>query len=798
MSPFSAVSRALRPNFPILKLGMGLLPFWLSAALAAETAPLEEVPPLTDEGRAALRGLPPLAANVVRQPNGAVVLNLNGEPVPLMLGSLTMFTPREKLRVRVWKEAGIPFVMVPYDLGMTNARYGWVTPPRYNRSFWDGPGKFVREDVETLLWRVLSVYPDARIILWPWMDVYPGWDEAHPGELMRNEEGKPFIVSTHFLRVGENPDRAKTERLAWSFFSPVFREQASDVLREFIATVQASACGRQVVGYVMGGGQDAQLYAWDPPNYALEKNPLSAGDYSESAIRAWREWLKKRYGSVKVLSRHWGVAVGTFDEIIPPRAAALHGPAAFFDPQTERNCVDWRRFLAEGRAELSMVFAKVAREAAGKDVLIGVSGGDGGARFGLTANGKLLRDPNINYLWHQATYGRRLPPDTGGINAMLGSHALHGKLFVADMDQRTWVTEALKGDKKFGEISINDRSVGRAPDLAALRSMWRRETTQLWAGGAGPDFHPLGGAESYEDDAIKEELRFLVEKSRQIAVPSPDQMAGDVAVIYDEASVSYLKGGLNRLHNDWASVLPAGFRASGVPARFYYADDFREGLVPPAKVYVFANPLEFDETFIREVEKLKGGGKTLVWLQGAGWAQRDDPAKVSDVLGLKVEPASRKPVDPVTQGVPEEIFSQVFASQKLNSEGGLGWAVNDAEAVILGRYPDSAAVGMACRDHGTWKTLFVGNSTLAPGFINAVAEWSGAWRLAPAGNVVSAGPGWVSVHPLTTAEVELRLSAPAALKAWWPETLSSPESLTHRLPLSAGTTYIFDLRPPAR
>lgn len=705
-----------------------------------------------------------------------------------------MATPRQKLRVKVWKEAGYEFVMVPYDLGMMHSGYGWVTPPLYNRAFWNGSGDYMCEDVETVLWRVLAVYPNAKIVLWPWIDVYPGWAETYPRELMRNEEGKGVIVSTHFLRTGSDPDSQKTERYAWSVYSPVFREQGAETLRKFIETVKGTVPGQRVVGYFIGGGQDAQLYTWDPPNYTLQQDPSSCGDYSEPAILAWRQWLKKRYQTPQKLSEAWGVPIQNFEEAKPPKAASLLGPEPLFNPATEQRSIDWRRFLAEGRVELVSWFAKVIRDAAGPDVLVGASAGDGGARFGLSASAVLLQDPNLDMIWHQATYGQRLPPNTGGINAMLASHALHKKAFVADMDQRTWVGETIKGEKKIGKISFSDQSVGRAADIGQLRSMWRREMAMLWANGAGADFHPLGGPQSYEDEGIRQELKYLREKSVEMPVPAPTAQAGDIAVIYDERSISYLKGALSKLHNQWANAMQAQLNASGVPYRLYYADDLRNGLIPPAKIYLFINQLLFDEPLVREVEKLKRNGNTLVWLQGAGYAQAStQPDLVSKTIGMKIKPYDGAEFKGKRRSL-EGFSATAIRTQSLTTEGIVGWSVDDENALPLAFYPEEKGVGLAYRDHVAWRTFFVGGIILSPKFINALAEFCGAWRMAPAGNVVSAGTGWVSIHPLKDGEVELRLAKPATLKSWWPETLSSSQAQVHSLDLKAGTTYIFDVK----
>jgi len=790
-------------RFQNIILAIGASCSALTASLAEPSTPTprdstislspEVVPPFGPALEDRIRNRPASEAKVTVNPAGAVQLEVNGQVEPLMVGGIKGFVAHDKMRVKVWKDAGYNLVFVYYDLGYMCSRFGYVSPTLYNRSFWDGPNRYVREDVEKVLWRVLKVYPNAKIILWPWIDVYPGWAEEHPDELMRNDQGQGIIVKSHFERPGDNPKMEDKERLAWSFFSEVFRKDTGEMLREFVHTVETSLPGKQVVGYILGGGQDAQLYAWDPPDYSLQENPSFWADYSKPALRAWKIWLEKTYQTPAKLSEAWGFPVASFAEAQAPKAINLVGPQAYHDPLKEKQEIDWLRFMAEGRADLCSHFAAVVRKEVRRPVLVGVSGGDGGARYAMTATGKLLRDPNIDLLFHQATYGaeRRLPPSTGGINAMLGSHSLHRKLFLADMDQRTWISKSLGGTTNLGVITFSDRSVGRATNMDQLRSMWRREIATLWANGAGPLWHPLVDPDTYEDQEIKDELKFLREQAPGFVPSSAKAESGEVAVIYDEQSISYLKGALAKRHGEWTDVQQSQLNASGVPYRLYYADDLREGLIPPAKMYIFVNLLNLDAPLRAAIDKLKANGTTLVWMQASGFAQAAQPELVGQAIGLALKPLVNSSAEAGSKSVMETSASLSIKAESLSRDLQGGWRVDDPQARALGFYSGTGEVGAAMREHDHWRTIFIGSHVLDSQLINSLAEIAEAWRLAPAGNVVSAGEGWVSIQPLKEGKVSLHLREPAPLKALWPETINEPMAAQHALNLAPGTTYIF-------
>ncbi|MBE2204917.1 MAG: beta-galactosidase [Chthoniobacterales bacterium] len=776
--------------------------FGQAPAVPAPTPEREAPPLLTKEQREELANLDDLLRQS-RQSTAAVRLNefgvlellLNGKPKPPLIGGLKPWVPPHMLRVKIWKHANYDLVWLPVEFSHGSYRYG-----HGQRSFWDGPGRYLREDVQNALSRVLTTYPNAKIILWPLIDVYAGWDDAHPDDLQRTEKGETRVGTSHFERIGVKDPAKKAERHVWSGFSKAFREDTGEALRELIHTVETSLYGKRVVGYVLGGGQDWQLYSWEPPNGQAVKDPALLGDYSKPALAAWAEWLKAKYETPERLSTAWNRPVADFAAATPPGVADLSGPEEFFNYQTERRNIDWRRFHAEGRAEFVEYFARVAREAAGPDKLIGVCAGDGGPRIGLTANGLLLRSKNIDLAFAQPGYGpeRRAPGSPGGIAAIPASYGLHGKLLVADMDHQTWMIPNTEG--RFGTFTISSNSRGYARDAAELGAMWRRELALLWQNSAGGMFHPIYGDLMLEHPTIWEEAAAVRKILSEFAFAPVTKPLGDVAVIYDERSVSYLKQGLVACPYEWTSGQQMELNSSGIPYRAYYADDFREGLVPPAKVYIFSNVLDFDDRFVKNVEAAKQAGATLVWMQGSGYAQRTtDPARISQTCGIDLAPFENEAPAAPAEAVPSAgarpfvVDKAVLSRQPIASPGGVALQVTDPSAQSVQTYPNSSKVAIAVRRTGSSTSLFVGGFMLSRDMLVAIVRDASAWQIAPIGNAVAVGPNWLSIHPSKTGVIPVRLDRPAALQAVPPFSLTSPSGTDHKLTLNAGKTYWFKI-----
>ena len=575
---------------------------------------------------------------------GRPTLIVDGEPMPLVVG-LSGFGTGSGEALNAFHQGGLKMQVVFANLGFYTAKLGYVAPLKHMREFWRGPGDYDKSDVDKVLSSVLTVNSDCKLILWLGIGEYPEFGFNHPDEIIRNEKGEALIASTHFLRYDSAPPQPKpgqAEHYAISFFSERYRQECSEMLAEFVRTVEASPYGRNVVGYLLGGGQDNQLYSWSPPDGHLQDNPENWGDYSPAARKAFRAWLGRKYdGKVSNLNRAWRDELTAFDQAVPPSAAALAGVRPFHDPVKERRAYDWKRFQADGRAELLEGFAEVIKNASRKKVIVGASGGDGGHRRDNTSTARLLRSKKLDFFLHQATYGVRIPPSAGGINALLDSYTANGKLFMTDMDHRLW-TGGRKEDSTLGVVSFTDSSVGRAADMAMQRDMWRREYARLWvSGNNGAWFNSMGDGAEYDNAEIQAEMRFLYGVSAKVierrcaasfwrrvrntfAASNPAAAPAEMVFVFDETAVDYARAALAEFHGAGMYRQWTETGASGVPIRFYYAQDLRDGKIPPASVYVLQNLIDIDAGMARRLKTLRESA-ALPPMRAPGASRRREP-----------------------------------------------------------------------------------------------------------------------------------------------------------------------------
>ncbi|MFF0679700.1 beta-galactosidase [Streptomyces tendae] len=193
-------------------------------------------------------------------------------------------------------------------------------PEQWPREVWQEDVRLMREAGVTIV----------SLGIFSWARIQPGpdtWDFAWLDEVMDllHEHGvgvdlatataspPPWLTTAH-PEILPVTDRGETlwpgARQHWRPTSPVFREHALRLVRK-LATRYAD---------------HPALVAWHVNN---ELGCHNVYDYSDDAARAFRDWLRARYGTTDALNHAWGTAFwsqryGDWAEVLPPRLAASH------------------------------------------------------------------------------------------------------------------------------------------------------------------------------------------------------------------------------------------------------------------------------------------------------------------------------------------------------------------------------------------------------------------------------------------------------------------------------------------
>ncbi|MFI6229467.1 beta-galactosidase [Micromonospora echinospora] len=224
----------------------------------------------------------------------------------------------------------------PTEPGRPRMGYGAdYNPDQWPREVWDDDVAAMREAGVNIV----------SLAIFSWSRIQPAaheWDFAWLDEVMDllHDNGiavdlatataspPPWLTARHpeILPVNQLGETVwPGARQHWRPTSPVFREHALRLV---------DALARRYADH-------PALVAWHVSN---ELGCHNAYDYSDDAARAFRDWLRDRYGTLDRLNHAWGTAFwsqryGDWDQILPPRLAAAH-------PNPTQQ-LDFRRFSSD-------------------------------------------------------------------------------------------------------------------------------------------------------------------------------------------------------------------------------------------------------------------------------------------------------------------------------------------------------------------------------------------------------------------------------------------------------------------
>ncbi|MFE6821767.1 beta-galactosidase [Streptomyces sp. NPDC057690] len=223
-------------------------------------------------------------------------------------------------------------------------------PEQWPRDVWEEDVRLMREAGVTVV--SVGIFSWARIQ--PGADTWDfGWldevmDLLHAGGIgvdlaTATASPPPWLTTAHpeILPVTANGETLwPGARQHWRPTSPVFREYALRLVRKIADRYR----------------DHPALVAWHVSN---ELGCHNIYDYSDDAARAFRVWLRARYGSLDALNHAWGTAFWSqrysdWEQILPPRLAASH-------PNPTQQ-LDFKRFSSDALKDHLVAEREILRE----------------------------------------------------------------------------------------------------------------------------------------------------------------------------------------------------------------------------------------------------------------------------------------------------------------------------------------------------------------------------------------------------------------------------------------------------
>ncbi|MBQ7363209.1 MAG: beta-galactosidase [Clostridia bacterium] len=491
-----------------------------------------------------------------------------------------------KENLEAMKARGVRLFMFPVYAGDEGINMESGLRP-FTDNFFKGYGEYDFSYVDKVLSDLFAtgdedIYVIPRVCLEPpiW------WQRMHPEELSRDYRGE-----------------AQRE----SFSSKLWLEDMTKALYALIDHISAQPYADKVIGYhIAAGGTEewAHHARYNPQFY----------DYSEVNLRAYRDSLIKKYGSVEKISAAHGRTYTSIESITFPapveRRYCENGWLR--DPVDERAVLDFFDFHNESVADAILYFCHAVKEYTRGERLTGVFYGYVFTMpqnyKGLHALGRVLASEDVDFL--STTNGDHAWHFSSAVESAL----MHGKMWICEGDIRTLLTTGM--DKNLPHaMPDNDyyRSrVWRGPaDIE--NSVWQMSRalarilttpTGIWW------FDMFGGW--FNDPA----LLSVIEKSVTAPKHGPELFSSEVALVVDERGHKYSCLDNKRIPRAHVEFL-ANLDRAGFPYDTYLLSDIAEESFPLDKyrLIIFLSAVCPEDGELSAIEtKLKRGGKTLLFL----------------------------------------------------------------------------------------------------------------------------------------------------------------------------------------
>jgi len=629
---------------------------------------------------------------------------------------------------------------------------------------WPEPGKPEDWDAtDAVCEQVLRANPRALLLPRFGCDPPAWWRKAHPDDVMTWEDGSQQAYAV--------------------VASPVYRHDAAQRVAALVAHLEARF-GDHMAGYHPCGQNTGEWF------YQSTWESLLNG-YAPADEKAWRAWLRARYGTDAALARAWHDPSARIAQAKTPSAAARRAsPAGILrDPVTEKPLTDFAEFQQDAMADLVCDLAHAVRTASkGRKLSVFFYGyvfEFGPIRLGPSTCGhyalrRVLQCPDIDVLCSPISYFDRGIGGSAPAMTAAESVALAGKMWLFEDDTRTYLgTGGFPGDVDGGK------------DLDETNKLLVRDVAEEITRNFATWWMDLGMTGWFNDPRMWEQMKRLAPVDRWF-VKHPTPYRPQVAAVLDERSM------LDTSASAWTVTEPVVYQARkplarmGAPYGQYLLDDVARGRVK-ARMYVFLNAWRLTATQRRDL-LAHTRGAARVWCYAPGYHDGDTPSlnAMRELTGFRlgVVAPSRAIASPTAAG------KRLGLTAPFGVEGPvrpLFAAMDATPAETLATYPDGSAAVALRRQPDGW-SLFVGAPGLTSELLRAMARKAGVHLYTQTDcNVYANGP-LVALHAAKDGVLTLDIGRKEAVRdALDGRAIGDGPGV--RLDLKKGDTRLFWLGP---
>lgn len=646
--------------------------------------------------------------------------------------------------------------------------FTFSSPAYYLHPGWVDEGKYDYTEFDAIMLRLLDANPNARCVPRIFVAAPKWWLDKYP------EECCTYATGVGWQDNGWGGTRHE------SFASTRWREDSGEAFRRFVAHIMQAPYSDRVIGIHVINGIYGEWHAW---------SATDVPDTSEPMRRALVRYVKERYrGDVDALRRAWGEPTLEFDTVaISTLEERRTGDLGMFrDPARSRKVVDYYECFHGETATAIDHFCSVVKEASGGRLLTCVFYSyapdlDWPQEGDHRAAARVHRFDSVDLMASPHSYCRRQLGDDGLFRNFPASVALHGKLFLDEADDRTYLAR----DPSFTHVKTAAESL----------EVIRREFANAVTHGTGLWYMDQQG-DWFHDESLMADIGRL-KRWGDVSMTLPRESVGEVAVISALESEFYLCGrdsGKNHVTGPLYITQIGELCRSGAPFDWYLIEDLAEGLIPPHKVYVFLDCFYLDPAQRAAIEALKSSGNALVWFYAPGYVSHDalSLAAMEQLTGLAFEQHDTG----VLQAKSTGLYAGASLTFGVGNEQSPVFVPRDPAAAVAATWADGADPAVVSKDCGTWTSVYCGVPQLPAPMLHEVFRRAGVHLYCDSGDNLSANASWVALHTASAGLKTVRLPRPANVYDVLNSRGLGDDLQEFQVDLPSGATALFALDLP--
>ena len=398
---------------------------------------------------------------------------------------------------------------------------------------------------------------------------------------------------------------------------------------------------------------------------------------------------------------------------------------------------------------------------------------------------------------------------------------LHGKVFYFDMDYASHLNTERERQHKLAKPGLSDAEKERLrhwlPEDSGDRenrginaeedfALYRRVAGFTICSGMFQSIFDIAHG-SFDSPAHMAEVARLNQAFERAATRDRSSVA-EILVVADAVSCSYVTSAAAWGECDVvrSALRDVQFRLPkiGAPHDQVLLDDLSLVDLQRYKLVVFLNAYHVSDTQRAAIEKVKGGGRFILWCYAPGLyhGSNSSEARMSELTGLKLAfAADAKPAamqielsataHPLTTKLVAAGSKTIGSARKARRI-----VVSDPEAITLGTAPGTRETVLALKPQKDWTSLYAPTPDLPPSFYRELARQAGVHLYSERDDTFYVNRSYACLHADGPGLRTLRFKSSHTLYDAFTEKLLAANTTKYTSELKHGETVLLRLAKP--